>query len=719
MLLGKFLGAAGLAIALCAMPSVCSFSQQKESMYGDAVKADVKMKYVYSYEEAIKRAKAEKKLIFFNCFADWAVPCHQMNAAVFSDQEFCDYMDKHFVNLFVDVTERGEGEALANKYQIKMFAHYLVLNDKGEVVLRIVGGKKLPEFKETVELALSDKTSLMGTEAKYNSGKYSKKDLLNYLNALNLADEDEKFQSVSKIYMGMISQKEYAKKENWNVFSKLVKDRESDLYAYLVDHKDEFVKNVGADQVNNLIERMYSGELFQIACGATPYKAEQMIKLYDGMQKAGLPEESPCVVIYNVAKLRGEKKYAELIQLMKEKGDVLQNARPSVELSFDFPDLNEADRKLVGDYLQERAEQSSGSTKERLADLAGTVRYGKEAGISFDVKTYDEALAKAKSENKLVFMDCYTSWCGPCKMMSSKVFTQKKVGDYFNQHLVSIKIDMEKGEGIKLAKKYGVKAYPTMMFLDTEGNVIHKIIGACDADKLIQTARDHSDPSKGYSVCKAAYESGNRTPEVVANYISTMMDVREMTPQQADSIVKDYCRTLSDDDFCTAEAWKLVDRCVLEPKGDAFERVMKLHDKLAQVAGEAAVNKKIERLCFPKVIGYYGNEVSKEELQGILGLLKQGNYPADYTLTLLAELVELNGVDAVINFYQTKVKAMKNPQDRLNMDTLLPYFVAQATDAQKEAIVKYCEDALNNCDKRAYRKYSSLLSVVKEGGYKN
>lgn len=719
MLLGKFLGAAGLAIALCAMPSVCSFSQQKESMYGDAVKADVKMKYVYSYEEAIKRAKAEKKLIFFNCFADWAVPCHQMNAAVFSDQEFCDYMDKHFVNLFVDVTEAGEGEALANKYQIKMFAHYLVLNEKGEVVLRIVGGQKLPEFKETIELALSDKTSLIGTEAKYNSGKYSKKDLLNYLNALNLADEDEKFQSVSKIYLGMISQKEYAKKENWNVIFKLIKDRESDLYAYLIAHKDDFVKNVGADPVNSLIERMYSGDLFQIACGVIPYNAEQMSKLYEGMQQARLPEGSVCYVMYNVAKLRGEKRYSELIQLMKEKGEMLQNARTSVELSFDFAELSVSDKEVVVNYLLERANQDDGSTKERLTDLANTIRYGKEAGIKFDVKTYDEALAKAKSENKLVFMDCYTSWCGPCKMMSSKVFTQKKVGDYFNQHLVSIKIDMEKGEGIKLAKKYGVKAYPTMMFLDTEGNVIHKIIGACDADKLIQTARDHSDPSKGYSVCKAAYESGNRTPEVVANYISTMMDVREMTPQQADSIVEDYCHTLSDDDFCTAEAWKLVDRCVLESKGDAFERVMKLHDKLAQVVGEAAVNKKIERLCFPKVIGYYNNKVSKEELQGILGLLKQGNYPADYTLTLLAELVELNGVDAVVNFYQTKVKGMKNPQDKLNMDTLLPYFVAQATDAQKEAMVKYCEDALNSCDKRAYRKYSGLLSVVKEGGYKN
>ena len=46
-----------------------------QSMYGDAVKADVKMKYVYSLDEALKLAKKENKLVFVNCFEDWAMPC--------------------------------------------------------------------------------------------------------------------------------------------------------------------------------------------------------------------------------------------------------------------------------------------------------------------------------------------------------------------------------------------------------------------------------------------------------------------------------------------------------------------------------------------------------------------------------------------------------------------------------------------------------------------
>ena len=57
-----------IVLNLVCMFALGSFAQ---SMYGDAAKADVKMKYVYSFEEALKRAKEEHKLIFFNCFADY------------------------------------------------------------------------------------------------------------------------------------------------------------------------------------------------------------------------------------------------------------------------------------------------------------------------------------------------------------------------------------------------------------------------------------------------------------------------------------------------------------------------------------------------------------------------------------------------------------------------------------------------------------------------
>ena len=88
-----------------------------------------------------------------------------------------------------------------------------------------------------------------------------------------------------------------------------------------------------------------------------------------------------------------------------------------------------------------------------------------QEGVNFRDITFEEALKQAKSENKLVFMDCYTSWCGPCKNMADKVFPQKAAGDYFNPRFVCVKYDMEKGAGVELAKKFEVHAYPTFLMI--------------------------------------------------------------------------------------------------------------------------------------------------------------------------------------------------------------------------------------------------------------
>ena len=79
------------------------------------------------------------------------------------------------------------------------------------------------------------------------------------------------------------------------------------------------------------------------------------------------------------------------------------------------------------------------------------------AQTNFRDITYKEALVAAEAEKKLVFIDFYTSWCGPCKMMMKNIFPLKEVGDYLNAKFVCIKIDAEKGEGPELAKRYQVK----------------------------------------------------------------------------------------------------------------------------------------------------------------------------------------------------------------------------------------------------------------------
>ncbi len=119
--------------------------------------------------------------------------------------------------------------------------------------------------------------------------------------------------------------------------------------------------------------------------------------------------------------------------------------------------------------------------------LAGITcaRAQQTTGIQFEDATFQELIAKAKEQNKLVFIDFYASWCPPCKMMASQVFPQKKVGDYFNATFVNAKLDVDKGEGRTLAAKYGVSSIPTYIVFDKNGNEVGRHAGGSDADAFI------------------------------------------------------------------------------------------------------------------------------------------------------------------------------------------------------------------------------------------
>ncbi|MGB0429631.1 MAG: thioredoxin family protein [Bacteroidia bacterium] len=110
----------------------------------------------------------------------------------------------------------------------------------------------------------------------------------------------------------------------------------------------------------------------------------------------------------------------------------------------------------------------------------------KDKGIEFFHGTYKEALALAKKEKKPIFIDIYTVWCGPCKMMSNYVFTQKEVGDYYNENFINFKIDAERGEGPAVARKFRIRAYPTLLFIDGNGQVLKKAEGARGGNDFIK-----------------------------------------------------------------------------------------------------------------------------------------------------------------------------------------------------------------------------------------
>ncbi len=120
------------------------------------------------------------------------------------------------------------------------------------------------------------------------------------------------------------------------------------------------------------------------------------------------------------------------------------------------------------------------------------------SGIKFEEKaSWKELIKKAKAEKKLIFMDAYTTWCGPCKMLQARVFPDKQLGEFFNQNFVNAAIDMESDEGMRLSSIYEVRGYPTLFFIDpNNGKVVKSVLGYTEADQLLSTAKSAASKKK-------------------------------------------------------------------------------------------------------------------------------------------------------------------------------------------------------------------------------
>lgn len=126
--------------------------------------------------------------------------------------------------------------------------------------------------------------------------------------------------------------------------------------------------------------------------------------------------------------------------------------------------------------------------EEEKIEMASEHETPADQGIVFFVGSLQEGLEKAKAENKLLFVDCYTTWCGPCEILKKYTFKDSNLGDYMKGNYVSLAIDMETTEGVILAKKYGIEAYPTLLFLDKYGRVVNHQVGGIGAEALLAKA---------------------------------------------------------------------------------------------------------------------------------------------------------------------------------------------------------------------------------------
>ena len=182
--------------------------------------------------------------------------------------------------------------------------------------------------------------------------------------------------------------------------------------------------------------------------------------------------------------------------------------------------------------------------------------------------TWEEILKKAKNENKYVLVDCYATWCAPCKVMDLNVYPDGTVGTEVNEKFIPVRVQMNKTEkddesvkkwyndAVKLEKEYQINAYPTFLFFSPDGKLVHKVAQGYDVTGFLDLLSIALDPKKQYYSMMADYQNGKRDPFAMRELARSTKNFGDK--KLAGQIADDYISTLKPADLYNAEIKKFV-----------------------------------------------------------------------------------------------------------------------------------------------------------------
>ncbi|MEE9372134.1 MAG: thioredoxin domain-containing protein [Saprospiraceae bacterium] len=216
-------------------------------------------------------------------------------------------------------------------------------------------------------------------------------------------------------------------------------------------------------------------------------------------------------------------------------------------------------------------------------------------GIEFFHGTWAEALTKAAEEDKIIFVDAYAKWCGPCKRMAKNVFTHASTGVFYNANFINMKLDMEESESRDFKKYFRPSAYPTLYFIDDKGKLIKKVVGGRSTKDFVQLGKDVIKSYDRSSIYAKQYEKGDKSYDLVLDYVKAL----NKADKPSQKITNDFIRenpSLSNQDLSILlyEALVLADSKV-------FDLFIKNRKSIENLYSKKEVEEKIEASCWATV----------------------------------------------------------------------------------------------------------------------
>ncbi|MDE5612366.1 MAG: thioredoxin family protein [Odoribacter sp.] len=269
--------------------------------------------------------------------------------------------------------------------------------------------------------------------------------------------------------------------------------------------------------------------------------------------------------------------------------------------------------------------------------LCAVVTFGQ---TNFQVISLSEACKQAKAEGKLVFVDLYTSWCGPCKLMATKVFPDPQLGEFMNQHFVCVKYNTEEDDdGKMLMEMFNVQAYPTFLLLNSNRELENQIVAAT-LDPLEFMKKVDGAIKASIASLKKQYADGDRQPAFLTNYLQQLLQAQMMP--EAQEVRSELFKALPDAEKSKREYWYIFDNQMLSPIGsEAMDFLFTHFKQFCESMGEEKVLERISMAFEIKLRDMIRGRERMDDLDKLVKQMKPHHFNSRSRMDVYVSLAQL------------------------------------------------------------------------------
>ena len=256
------------------------------------------------------------------------------------------------------------------------------------------------------------------------------------------------------------------------------------------------------------------------------------------------------------------------------------------------------------------------------------------AQIRFET-SWDDAVSKARSTGKYIFLSATTDWCEPCNEMIEYTFNDLEVANFYNDKFINLNLNMEAYPGVDLAEQFTISVFPSLLFIDGNGEIIHRGCGAMDANELLSLGEGVLSDSTTFRFMEKKYDAGDRSVDFMLDYLGLLEDAC----LDAEKFAVNYLSGIALEDLSKETPWEVFASYQWDIFSREFQYLLTNKKTFEEAIGDTYVNAKI----YDTYLAQYQEIFESEELhdfgmRSLLHSIEKTTFSGSDTLKLMMNL---------------------------------------------------------------------------------